>query len=145
MNRADLAVQCFKGTFNCAQCVFSVFAPKLGLKRRIALKIATPFGGGMAHMDEVCGAVTGGLMVIGLKHGMSKEEDLEAKEKAYKLSQEFASRFKKRNKTIKCRELIGHDLSTPEGYDSAKENNVFDTQCTKFVRDAVEILEEFFV
>lgn len=142
MSKTEEAIALFSGNFNCAQSVFSVFAPELGLDREIALKITTPFGGGIAHMDEVCGAVTGALMVLGLKHGMFKDEDLEAKEKTYELCQEFAAKFKSKHGSIKCTELIGYNLSTPEGYEKAKEEDVFNEVCTKFVRDAVGILEE---
>jgi C_GCAxxG_C_C family probable redox protein len=142
MDKAENAVDCFKGTFNCAQSVFSSFAPEFGLEREIALKAATPFGGGIARMGEVCGAVTGAMMGIGLKYGMSEEEDLEAKERTYEICQELASGFKTRNGSIKCRELIGYDLSNPEEHKKAEEDDVFNTKCTKFVRDAVEIVEE---
>lgn len=142
MNKAEEAVHSFNGNFNCAQSVFSVFAPELGLERETALKIATSFGGGIAHLDELCGAVTGALMVIGLKHGMVKDEDLEAKEKTYALSQEFAAKFKSRNGSLRCTELIGYNLSNTEDYEKAEEADVFNTRCTKFVKDAVEILEE---
>jgi C_GCAxxG_C_C family probable redox protein len=144
MDKAEEAVDSFKGTFNCAQSVFSSFAPELGLERKIALKVATPFGGGIARMGEVCGAVTGAMMGIGLNDGMSEEEDLEAKERTYGICQELASRFKARNGSIKCRDLIGYDLSNPEEHKKAEEDDVFNTKCTKFVRDAVEIVEELF-
>ncbi len=108
----------------------------------MALKIATSFGGGIAHLDELCGAMTGALMVIGLKHGMVKDEDIEAKEKTYALSQEFAARFKSRHGSLRCTELIGYNLSNLEDYEKAKEADVFNSCCTKFVKDSVEILEE---
>ena len=142
MNKSEEAVRTFSGNFNCAQSVFSVFAPKLALEREMALKVATSYGGGIAHLDELCGAVTGALMVLGLKHGMVKDEDLEAKEKTYELSQEFAAKFKSRNGSLKCTELIGYNLSIPESYAKAKEESVFDEVCPKFIRDAVQILEE---
>lgn len=144
MAKAEQAINSFKGTFNCTQSVFSSFAPELGLERDTALKVATPFGGGIARMGEVCGAVTGAMMVIGLKYGMYEEEDLEAKERTYEICQELASRFKTRNSSLKCRELIGYDLSNPEEHKKAEEEGVFNTKCTKFVRDAVELVEELF-
>lgn len=141
MSKAEEAIRLFSRNYNCAQSVFSVLAPELGLDREIALKVATSFGGGIAHMDEVCGAVTGALMVLGLKHGMFKDEDIEAKEKTYELCQEFAAKFKSKHGSIKCTELIGYNLSIPEDYEKAKEEDVFNEVCTKFVRDAVETLE----
>lgn len=144
MDSAELALSRFKEGALCSQAVFSTFAEKLGLDLETAMKIATPFGGGMARMGETCGAVTGALMAIGLKHGNMTDwraEDLQ-KEKAYGIANEFAGRFKSINGTTLCRELLGCDLSTPEGRKAANEGDLFKTLCPKFVRDAAAILEE---
>ena len=96
----------------------------------------------MARMGETCGAVTGAFMTIGLKYGKIKAEDEGARDKTYELVSEFAARFKDRHGSIVCRELLGYDLSNPDGLTTAREKGVFDTLCPKFVRDATEILEE---
>jgi len=144
MNKQEEAVSRFKGPLNCSQSVFLTFAPLSGLDEKTALKLATPFGGGMAHLGEICGALSGAMMVIGLKTGMSKEQDVEAKDKTYSLCQELFSRFAKRNRSLKCRDLIGYDFSIHGQFEKAKESMVFERICPKFVRDAVEILEELF-
>lgn len=69
MNQSERAVACFKEGFSCSQAVFSTFAPQLGLECELALKVAGLFGGGMGRLGEVCGAVTGALMALGLKYG----------------------------------------------------------------------------
>ncbi|MFZ5631777.1 MAG: C-GCAxxG-C-C family protein [Bacillota bacterium] len=69
MGSVELAVSSFQEGALCSQALFSTCAVKLGLDRETAMKIATPFGGGMARLGETCGAVTGALMVIGLKYG----------------------------------------------------------------------------
>ena len=142
MTRADEAVTLFRGDFNCAQSVLSTFAPEFGLDRDTALKIATPLGGGLSHMREVCGAVAGALLVIGLKYGMSRDRDLRTKERAYGLSREFCSRFTDRNGSVNCHKLIGYDLGSSEEYETAKAEDVFEKVCTKLVRDAVDILQD---
>jgi C_GCAxxG_C_C family probable redox protein len=142
MNNPERAVSCFKETFSCSQAILSTYGPELGLEKEIALKVAGAFGGGMARMGEVCGAVTGAFMVIGLKHGKIKVEDEEAKEKTYLIVREFVERFKSRNGSIKCRELLGYDISTLEGIKLIKEKKLFYTICVKYVRDAAEIIEE---
>lgn len=142
MNTAECAASYFGEGFNCSQSVLSAYAPQLGLSPETALRIASAFGGGMARMGEVCGAVTGALMVIGLKHGYTKAEDREIKEEAYRLVNEFARLFRERNGSIVCRELIGCDIGTPEGLKYARDNDLFNTHCLKFVRDAVEIVAE---
>ena len=142
MSRVELAVSCFKEGFDCSQALLSTYSPQFGLDRETALKVADAFGGGMGHMGEICGAVTGAFMVIGLKHGRTKVEDEQAHEKTYSLVNEFANRFKSRNASIVCRELLGCDLSTPEGLNTAREKKLFTTLCPKYVQDAAEIAEE---
>jgi len=144
MSSVEQAVSCFKEGSLCSQAVFSTFAPKLGLDREIAMKISTPFGGGMARMGEICGAVTGALMVIGLKYGNVSDWRVEDKERenAYRLATEFVNKFKSRHGSIKCKEILGCDLSTPEGRKLAKEKNLFNTLCPEFVRNAAKIVEE---
>ena len=138
MNRVDRAVSSFEEGFSCSQAVLSTYGPRFGLGGETALRVATAFGGGMGHMGETCGAVTGAFMVIGLKHGRIRAEDEETRDKAYGLVTELADRFKSRNGSIVCRDLLGCDIGTPEGLALAREKNV----CPGFVRDAAEIIEE---
>jgi C_GCAxxG_C_C family probable redox protein len=121
--------------------VLSSFGEELGLDRERALRVAGAFGGGMARRGETCGAVTGALMVIGLKYGKTKAGDDGAREKTYELVGEFIKRFKSRHGSICCRELLGCDLSNPEGREAAYEKGLFTTLCPQLVRDVGEILE----
>ena len=122
--------------------MLSSFGEELGLDHELALKVAGAFGGGMARMGEQCGAVTGALMVIGLKYGKTKTGDDGAREKTYKLVGEFVKRFKSRYGSIRCKELLGYDLSNPQEGELAKKKGLFNTLCPHLVRDAVEILEQ---
>lgn len=142
MTRTERAVLCFKEGFSCSQAIFSTYGEIFGLDREMALRIAGGFGGGMGRMGGTCGAVTGAFMVIGLKYGMTNEADKEAKEKTYALVKEFAEQFQARNGSIICNELLGYDISTPEGLKAIHENNLFKTLCPKLVQDSAEILEE---
>ena len=142
MTKVEQAVSCFKDTFNCSQAVLSAYAQEFGLDRRSALKISCGFGAGMGCMGETCGAVTGAFMVIGLKHGRNEIPDVSAKDKTYALVREFSDKFKARNGSIVCKELLGLDMSTPEGMKEAKRRNVHGTCCSKFVKDAAEIIGE---
>ena len=141
MDNVSRAVASFKEGFNCSQAVLSVYGPQFGLGREAALKLACGFGGGM-RMGQVCGAVTGAFMVIGLKHGQTEAVDKESKERTYRLVKEFAEKFTLRNSSIICRELLGCDISTPEGIKTATEKDLFNSFCPKMVQDAAEILEE---
>ncbi len=142
--KSEQALSCFEEGFCCSQAVLSVYAEEFGLSREMALKIARGFGGGMGRMAKACGAVAGAFMVIGLKYGSADAGDKEAGEKMYRLVREFARRFEERNGSIVCRDLLGCDISRPEGFKTAKDNGLFTSVCPRLVRDAVEILEENF-
>lgn len=142
MNRADDAVACFEEGFSCSQAVFSAFAPQFGLERELALKVSSAFGGGMGRLGATCGAVTGAFMALGLKHGRTQADDQESKEKAYALVQQFAREFRARHGSIVCRELLGADLSTPEGREWVEQTGISATLCPRLVQSAAEIIEQ---
>jgi C_GCAxxG_C_C family probable redox protein len=142
MNDPEKAKSTFKEGFSCSQAILSTFCEKFNLDRNIALRLADSFGGGMARMGLTCGAVTGALMVIGLKEGRTSAGDGEAKERTYRLVREFFTRFEKRNGTIACKELLGCSISTDEGLKYAQGKELFTTLCPKFVADAAQILDE---
>lgn len=142
MNKVQSAVICFEEGFSCSQAVLSTFGPALGLDRDRALKVAAAFGGGMAGRGDTCGAVSGALMVIGLSYGRTRTDDEEAKERAYGLAENFMKEFECRHGSVFCRDLLGYDISTPDGLASVREENLGTTICPNFVRDAAEILEE---
>ena len=114
----------------------------IGLTRSSSQEVADGFGGGMGSMGETCGAVTGAFMVIGLKHGRTVVKDRSAHRKTNSLINDFVRLFKYRNESIVCRELLGYDISIPEGLNSAREKKLFTTVCPKYVQDAVEIIEQ---
>jgi C_GCAxxG_C_C family probable redox protein len=90
----------------------------------------------------VCGAVSGAIMVLGLKFGMTDESDNDAKDKTNDLVGDFINKFKIMNGSIRCRDLLQCNLSTLEGRQIAKEKDLFNTLCPRFVSDAAQILEE---
>ena len=142
MDEVEHAVSCFKDGFSCSQAVLSAYGERFDLNREMALKVSGAFGGGMGHLGETCGAVTGAFMLIGLKYGMVRVEDEQRRKKAHSLVKKFALEFKSRNGSITCRELLDCDISTSEGMKLAEENELFSTRCPKFVRDASEIIEQ---
>jgi len=81
-------------------------------------------------------------MVLGLKYGNSKVGEIKKKEKAYQITKEFVEKFKSRNSSIMCKELLDCDISTPEGRNKAIEDQIFIRVCPKIVQDSAEILEE---
>ncbi len=142
MENAEKAVNYFAQRYNCSQSVLLAFAEELGLEKESALKISSGFGGGIARMQVSCGAVTGGVMVLGLRQGNTRPEDTETKEKNYELIRLFAERFRKELGSLNCRELLGFDLNTEEGRQSIKDNNLTEKVCRQCVRCAAQLLEE---
>ena len=140
MNSKDNnAKACFENGYACSQAVFSTLAPELGLSEEDALKIASAFGGGMSRQGEVCGAVTGALMTLGLKFGTTVPNEEDAVREA---SQELLHRFKETNGSLLCRELLGYHLIIPEEREKAKESGVFSNLCPLLVENATELAEE---
>jgi C_GCAxxG_C_C family probable redox protein len=102
-------------------------------------RIASGFGGGIGRHGSLCGALTGGVMTIGLKQG-TNEPGTEKREKVYYKTSKFFNQFREQCGSVYCRDLIGFDLSTLEGREKARVANVFQEKCLHFVENAVRIL-----
>ena len=118
---------------HCSQCVLGQFSDLTGYDRDETDRIAACFGGGM-YMGETCGAVTGGLMAIGL---LCEDPD-----RAKELAGRFTSAFRARFGSTMCRELIGYDFSDPEQAKAARASGKLTEYCPTVVNGAIEILEE---
>jgi C_GCAxxG_C_C family probable redox protein len=125
--------------YNCSQSVLLTMFEHWNSKNELVPKVATAFGGGMGRCGSVCGALTGGLMAIGIKYG-TNEPSAEKRSNAYKLAKRFYRQFEKQNGNVMCRELIGFDLSDAKQLRKAQEEDVFEEKCTVLVKKAVEIL-----
>lgn len=139
MNRAEKAVSDMKSGLCCSQSVLRAFSDDLGLDEEMAARLAAGFGGGMGRMAGTCGAVTGAYMVLGL--GCDGEMVREGRPKVYEAVREFSRRFTARNNSMVCKDLMGVDISTPEGLAAANSQGLFPKICPRMVQDAVEILE----
>ncbi|MGA2368464.1 MAG: C-GCAxxG-C-C family protein [Dehalococcoidia bacterium] len=140
MTKDDDALATFKSRFNCSQAVLSSFCEELGFDMQTALKVAAGFGGGIGRSGQTCGAVTGAIMVIGLKKGMSLPDPLKANEITYGLSAEFLKRFRESHGSTLCHDLLGCDISNNEALMEAREKRLFQTVCPKLVQDAVRMV-----
>ena len=141
MGKPALAESIFKQGFNCAQAVLAAYADDLGLSEDTALKIATGFGAGMGRAQEVCGAVSGAIMVVGLVDGRGKNDGREKTEGTYRAVREFIDAFKKEHGTIICRELLpGCLLATAEGQAMFREQGL-SAKCYGFVKTACGLLD----
>ena len=136
----ERAARYFRQDYNCAQSVLLAMSEYYGIRRnKLIPRIATAFGGGIGRRGSLCGALTGGVMAIGLKHGTNKTV-LKEKEKAYKIALRFYDQFAKECGSPLCRELTGYDLTKPEERAKLRKSKVRDEKCSHFVRKAVEIL-----
>jgi len=139
--KGEDAAELFRNGWSCSQAVACAFAKDFGIDEKAALKLSCALGGGMGHTGNTCGAVTGALLVIGMKYGRTSLDDLASKEKTYELARQFLKEFWRRNHSINCTELIGYDLSNPEALAEAREKKAFHSTCSKYVCDAGDILE----
>lgn len=140
-DRAQLANERFSNSFNCSQAVLSVFAEDLRLSEETAFKIASGFGGG-ARNSQLCGAVTGAVMALGLRYYDTNQGPAKAKQPVYEKVIEFTDKFKAKNGSIVCKELLGCDISTPEGEKKFENEDLHNKVCCGLVEDAVEIFEK---
>ena len=141
MSNGEKAVTNFQNGCNCAQAVVTAYAEETGLDKKHALAIATGFGGGIGRTQDVCGAVSGAIMILGLKYGSREGEGREKINATYSLTREFIGEFSKLKGTIKCKELLdGCNLSTEEGQAFFREHNLRE-KCWEYVRHACEVLD----
>ena len=142
--KSEKAKELFKSGYNCSQAVLGVFAEELGLDFETAMKISSPFGGGMGRMREVCGTVSGMFMASGLLFGVA-DSDPKAKAELYKKIQDLAYKFKVQNGSIICRELLQGVEVVSTSPNPSERNDVYYKKrpCVELVGDAVQILEEF--
>lgn len=141
MIKSEKAAELFSKGFNCSQSVFAVFAEQYGLSKEFALKIGCGFGGGMRN-GEICGAVSGAVMVISLRYGHSDGADNESKAFCYQKTKEFTEAFKAKKGSIVCRDLLGIDIFVGDGMAAASAKGLFKTTCVDMIKCAVELLEE---
>lgn len=142
MSKANEAKKQFEKGFSCAPAVFSTYSGQFGLGEELALKIACGFGGGIGRMGKTCGAVTGAIMVIGLKHGQLSVADEKSRQETHMLVKKLIDEFTALHGSTECKELIGYDLSISGELESARKSGVFKNKCPGFVYDAARILED---
>lgn len=139
---SETAKALFERGYNCAQAVLCAFEDVTGLERDVALRLSSSFGGGIARMREVCGAVSGGAMVLGLVYGSADPTDHAAKTAHYHRVQEFARQFRELNGSIICRELLS-GVGVQHGSDPEQRTAEYYKKrpCTELVAQAAEILD----
>ena len=140
MTREEAAKLFMKG-IDCSQIVAGQFTEEIGMDKDTLRKMSASFGGGMM-CGETCGAVTGALMVIGLKYGHRKEDDTQQKEIMQKKVMEFKARYAEKHPSTMCRELLKHDISQPGEMEKVLKEGTMFSYCPCVVEDAIQILQE---
>ena len=134
----------FESGYNCAQAVAGAFAEEMGLSRDTVFLLASPFGGGMGRMREVCGAVSGMIMVLGMLDGYASPTDLAEKKRVYQTVQSLAEQFRAVNGSIVCHELLGVDGKDTHATPSERTPQYYKKRpCACYVEDAADILAEY--
>ncbi|MBF0263799.1 MAG: C_GCAxxG_C_C family protein [Gammaproteobacteria bacterium] len=142
MSDSKPASEQFNNGLNCSQSIIAKYAEKYNLDVATACRLATGFGGGMGRQAKTCGALTGAYLVLGLEFGSSSPADKEKKELAYEKVREFTEEFEQRHGCTNCKGLLGCDIGTDEGRKIAREKDLHETHCSKFVDDATAILDK---
>jgi len=136
------AISTFKAGLNCAQAVLASYSEKLKFDEEMALRVSCGFGGGMGRMQDTCGVVTGAFMVLGIYNCQKYTDNKDRKDKTYKMVRDFNEKFLAIHHTTNCKSLLNCDLSTPEGQQKVKDQNLHEKICEKCMSSSIQILEE---
>ncbi len=142
MDHSELAVENFMKGYNCSQSVVVSFCDVTGLTPEFAARMSSSFGGGMGRMREVCGAVSGMLLVAGLLYGYATPGDDASKKAHYALVQELAGKFRERENSIVCREILKNPPSDPNPTPRTAEFYK-KRPCARLVALAAGILDDY--
>ncbi|HBL85142.1 MAG: hypothetical protein A2Y17_02025 [Clostridiales bacterium GWF2_38_85] len=147
MNHKQKAIELFNEGYNCAQSVFAAFCDVTGMEFEEAIKLSSSFGGGMGRLREVCGAVSAMFMITGILYGYTNPTDSEAKAEHYKQIQLLAEKFKEKNGSIICRDILieaGVENVNTNYIPEARTKEYYEKRpCAEYVGDAAEILDEY--
>ncbi len=145
MSKKDVAVALFEEGYNCAQAVSAAFCKETGMSKEAMVKLASGFGGGFGRLREVCGAVSGMVLVANMLYGYESPTDSEAKMNWYKDIQTIISEFKERNGSYVCHELLNLPENAEKSPVPEKRTAEYYKKrpCKEIVGEAADILEKF--
>lgn len=142
MERGIKAAELFVNGYNCAQAIAVAFCDVTGMDEEYAAKMASSFGGGMGRLREVCGAVSGMLLVAGLLYGYEEPGDDASKKTHYQRVQELAGGFREQVGSIVCREILKNPPTDPNP--SPRTAEYYQNRlCARMVYTAAELLETY--
>ena len=142
MDREYRGASLFMEGYNCAQAVIMAFSDMIGMDEKVCAKLSSSFGGGMGRMREVCGAVSGMLMVAGILYGYDGPEEGQIKKEHYARVQELAENFRKETGSIICREILKNPPSDPSPTPRTEEFYK-ERPCARMVVQAIRAMEQY--
>ena len=133
-NRVEKAIKLFESGYNCAQSVFTAYADFYGVDKDLALKLSSSFGRGVADMNEICGAICGMSMIVGLEIGAIVAQDSGKREANYRMVQRLADDFRKNHGSIICKQLLEENQEIVSG--------IKRKPCVEYVKYCAELIEK---
>lgn len=144
MNRVDKSIELFNSGYNCSQSVVCAYCDLFGVSAEDGRRLATGFGAGIGGMRGICGAVSGMVILAGMKHGDYQPDDKESKTKFYALVKLMNDRFAQKFGTANCKDLLASSNTIAEKNPQERNEQYYKTRpCARFVEQASLIVEEF--
>lgn len=141
--KGEKAKKLFEEGYNCCQSVVGAFCEDFGMDFNTTIKMVSPLGAGMGRMREVCGAVSGMFIVLGMKEGYNDPKAFDEKKEIYEKVQNLAKEFQNKNGSIICRELLGLNIKTDNPTPSKRTDEYYKKRpCGEIVKIAADILEK---
>jgi len=146
-DRIQLAVENFMQGYGCCQSVVAAFADLYGMDKQLALRIAAGFGGGVGRLRMMCGAVSGLVILAGLDCVQTEGSDRAGKSACYKVVQQLLGKFKERNGSVICAELLGLNGQqiAKETHEASERNAEYYKKrpCAAKVESAARVFAEY--
>ncbi|PKQ63487.1 hypothetical protein BZG02_08925 [Labilibaculum filiforme] len=137
----EKAIHSFNNGMNCSQSVLTAYADHLKFDPKMALSVATGFGGGMGEMQKTCGAVTGAFMVLGIHNSKKHPENTEAVKATNEMVKKFSHYFKALYGSLDCKGILNCDFTTISGEKEFKEKDMKKNICSKCISDSIRLIE----
>ena len=134
-NRKETALKLFNEKYNCAQSILIAYSDLVNIDKKMALKIASGFGGGIARLGKTCGTINAAVMLLSLKYGEEEKEDIESKTKTREIVRNFILDFGKIHKSINCADLLTEEKDKTYVMHSEK--------CTSIVEEVCDLLDKY--
>ena len=135
INRKEIALKLFNEKYNCAQSILIAYSDLVNIDKKMALKIASGFGGGIARLGKTCGTINAAVMLLSLKYGEEEKEDIESKTKTREIIRNFMLDFGKLHKSINCADLLTEE--------NDKTYVMHSEKCASIVGEICDLLDKY--